>query len=934
VDLRAPSQKILGALALLAVAAVLVLGPLVNARTALAQDPLSMQGDPDLQTQNGAKTARDPEQAVDDACRGILAPGTPGLNPQCDDPQAGEDRYDSGEKASPAPVEDSSDDGGIMGGITDGILDAAKGWLLQEILGGMWDWLVDMTEKLADGVSEAAFALPPLGQEDGLVGHYNDMVDLVKPALVVGLLLLGLLMMVQSANYNTQYAVLHGLPKLGFVALCLAFFPQFMQMLSELSASIGDQLGSMTGSEGVGGALDSIMQDILDLPGAEVVFVANPQLPMLIAALLLIPTLVMLLLVLIISVVKNMLFGVLVISGPAALIAYPIPGLSGITGAWFRAVVACFFLPILFAIEMTVGTWLVKAPEILGSGDNVAMSAILLVVMLYVMVKTPFKVLEWAFQGTYSPGGGMLSQIAKGLIKKEAMHGLSKGMGAAAGKMGIGSKADTLTGKGGASMTTRERMNSHVGSRGQQHRQERNGPAGPLTARAEGEILAGQDSVALGNDADDIPNGAVDADSAADNPGTQGAADPADNAREILGVGRQEDREAGALGAVSSAPASQGAVSSALAAGAGSLSAGVPDATEERVGGAQSAALSAAKAALAHSGPVSLPGHERIAAAARAASGHSSRAREAAALGDFGYAREAHQKAAAGFGDLQAASREMAASLSAAGHAGLARLYDDAARRAGIAFAGSASEARAVQEAGQTLPAFGAGSGTGPEGMGLAAVGAGGFAATLMAETRAANEAAASASGSSAANPSIARHSEATMAALGRAGTAYGARNLGQAATALHEAGNSLHAMSNEHARMATSYEGSGHGAKAALHRKAQRAATQAGDDAHGRAAGLRGLVDARAQHHGRTPSPGGADFGIRVSKLHEVSRAARNAAGDAAGDVGAAARPSRLGDGRPFDGDPYASRRDGMPLGTPSDAESWRLDRVGDDSP
>ena len=438
-----------------------------------------MQGDPDRQTQDGGGTPNDPSGAVEDACKDVLTPGGPGSNPQCDDPQTDEGGSDSGaEGASPAPEEDSSDDGGIMGGVMDGILDAAKGWLLQEILGGVWDWLVDMTEKLADGVSEAAFALPPLGQKDGLVGHYNDMVDLVKPALVVGLLLLGLLMMVQSANYNTHYAVLYGLPKLGFVALCLAFFPQFMQMLSDLSASIGDQLGSMTGSEGVGGALDSIMQDILDLPGAEVVFVANPQLPMLIAALLLIPTLVMLLLVLIISVVKNMLFGVLVIGGPAALIAYPIPGLSGITGAWFRAVVACFFLPILFAIEMTVGTWLVKAPEMLGSSGNVAMSAILLVVMLYVMVKTPFKVLEWAFQGTYSPGGGMLSQIAKGLVKKEAIHGLSKGIGAAAGKMGIGSKANTLAGKGGVSKTTRERMNSHVGSRGQQHGQQRNGPGG------------------------------------------------------------------------------------------------------------------------------------------------------------------------------------------------------------------------------------------------------------------------------------------------------------------------------------------------------------------------------------------------------------------------------------------------------------------------
>ncbi|MDQ3703310.1 MAG: hypothetical protein M3442_20690, partial [Chloroflexota bacterium] len=487
--------------------------------------------------------------------------------------------------------------------------------------------------------------------------------------------------------------------------------------------------------------------------------------------------------------------------------------------------------------------------------------------------------------------------------------------------------------------TTRERMNSHVGSRGQQHGQQRNGQGGQRAGRGGGEALGGRNPGVFGNGTDNMPDGAVDVHPGAEHPGAQGAADPADNAREILGVGRQEEREADALGAVSNV-ASQDAASPALAAAgaasnatgndagdaAGSLAAGVPDATEERVGGAQSAALSSAKAALAHSGSVSLPGHERIAAAARAASGHSSRAREAAALGDFGYASEAHQKAAAGFGDLQASSREMAGSLNAAGHASLAQLYDDAARRAGTAAAASSSSAQAMQVAGQTLPALGAGSGTRAEGMGLAAAGAGGFAANLMAETRAANEAAASASGPSAATPVIARHSEAATSALGRATTAYEARNLGQAATALHEAGDSLHAMSNEHAGMATSYEGSGHGAKAALHRRAQRAAAQAGHDAHGRAAGLRGLVDARAQHHRSIPTPSGADFGIRVSKPHEVSHAAR--------DVGAPSHIPRLGDGNPFDGDPYGSRRDGTPLGTPGDAESWRLDRVGGDSP
>jgi hypothetical protein len=234
-----------------------------------------------------------------------------------------------------------------------------------------------------------------------------------------------------------------------------------------------------------------------------------------------------------------------------------------------------------------------------------------------------------------------------------------------------------------------------------------------------------------------------------------------------------------------------------------------------------------------------------------------------------------------------------------------------------------------MQVAGQTLPALDAGSGTGAERIGLAAVGAGGFAANLMAEIRAANEAAASASGSSAAPPVIARHSEAATSALGRATTAHEARNLGQAATALHEAGDSLHAMSNEHGRIASSYQGAGHKAKAAVHRRAQEAAAQAGHDAHGRAATLRGLVHAQVQEQERPPSPNGKDFGIRVSKLHEVPNAARDTARSASRGTGGPVRPSRLGDGNPFDGDSYGPGRAGIP----QNPDSWRLDRARDEA-
>ena len=678
---------------------------------------------PDESSMQGEGESR-PGDADGDGCDnneyGNSVLGTGSSENPCDDPeQAGEEERVDGDDQNPEELGAPADEGCSVLGID---LCATAKAAARQILTVSWEWMGNTLDKVAEAVMDAAFDLPPLGENGGIVGKYNEMVDLVKPGLIVGVLVLGILMMVQSANYNSQYAALYGLPKIGFVALCLAFFPQFMEMVSGLSSGIAENLGEGSGPSGIGGALKSIMEKAYEVPGADAVFTVSPQLGVIIGALLMIPILVMLIFILMVSVIKNVLFGVLVVTGPLALIVYPLPGLSGITGAWFRAVTACFVLPLLFSVELAVGSWLVDAPEVLGAGDSAVMAAFLLIVLLFVMWKTPFKVLEWAFQGTYSPGSGMLSSIAKSMVKKSAIKGIEKGIGSAIGAFGSGKKGSDGHGKGkpqapgsgdrkrpGSSGAGKSVMNGRGAATGSA-----SGSAGGTGgAAAEQDFDPARDEH-YGPPAGETPGVRPSAD-----------ADPAEVARDELDVGAAEGRAAGqsyaGAGAGAAAGAAQpGADDSRTAAagvtGAGSATdaaraTGAADAAEAdkgafptgaqiagtvptpaalEVGEAQAGALGQTAHSLSQAGDVSLPEHRDAAGTAGQAAEAARNRADAASQGDHAAAQKFGEQAAARFGALEQQHKDLATQYGNAGNAALADVHSGAASAAGQA----ASEAR------------------------------------------------------------------------------------------------------------------------------------------------------------------------------------------------------------------------------------------------
>lgn len=338
-----------------------------------------------------------------------------------------------------------------------GLLEKAGGFLKDVVTGGgveaigirtvvhlieifTQDVLLTGIREGANAIHENAFGLPD--QRGELVQQYRDLMELVRPVVLIGILLLGGLMMAQSANYNAAYAAQYGLSKLFFVALTLVFFPDVMTFVSDAAGSLSQ---GMMGQASVGGALKNLLTKTVtgNMTGMGILmFFAW------------IAIFCMIFLVMAVAVLKNILFALLYIMGPLAIVCYPIPGLSAIAGAWFRGIVACALIPLAFTIEVMVGSWIIESPELVfGRGAKILsiFTAIAVFILLWIMWKTPFWVLGWAFQsasvsamsGTLNPvaaagrgvrsAAGVAAGIGKGVAIRRIAGNLSGGAAAAKG---------------------------------------------------------------------------------------------------------------------------------------------------------------------------------------------------------------------------------------------------------------------------------------------------------------------------------------------------------------------------------------------------------------------------------------------------------------------------------------------------------------------
>jgi hypothetical protein len=302
--------------------------------------------------------------------------------------QAEEDEQSDEEYAREGSLDDGGDDGGIGAKIFAGILE----WTFE-------DRLEANAEKLTDMLTGSAFTLPT--PEGEIRMFYERTSAVVQPGAVVLLLLTGLMMTLRGTNYNTAYATQSALPKIVIFIAGLAFFPQIMVFISELSSNLSNAL---LDENTMANALQRVQTNQIFLGFTLIGVLVN------ICAFVLIFGLVL------ISLVKSFLFAVLFIAGPLAMFLYPIPALSGIASSWFKGTLACTAIPLLWCIEVWIGTAVIESPEmVFGDMPGVRLfSSLTVLILTWVMIKTPFKVFEYCFYG-YTSGGGITSQIGRGV---------------------------------------------------------------------------------------------------------------------------------------------------------------------------------------------------------------------------------------------------------------------------------------------------------------------------------------------------------------------------------------------------------------------------------------------------------------------------------------------------------------------------------------
>ena len=297
---------------------------------------------------------------------------------------------------------DSGGEGGLVSGIAEDVFNTIMTNVVEKVADAAAGWATDF-------LTEGAFSLPE--PEGDIKSFYDKVSGVVQPGAIALLLLTGLMLTLRGTNYNTAYATQNALPKIVFFFAALAFFPEAMGMISDLTKNLA-----------------SALVDPSHLSDAYVrLLEANAKTGNLLGSLIVLAAAALLLLLFVISIFKSFLFGVLFIAGPLAMFVYPIPTLSGLTAQWFKGTIACTAIPLLWAIEASIGSALISAPEMMFGEryTNNFVVPLLVLVMSWVMIKTPFKVFEWCFYG-YSAGSGMVGHVARAGATKLALGGFGK----------------------------------------------------------------------------------------------------------------------------------------------------------------------------------------------------------------------------------------------------------------------------------------------------------------------------------------------------------------------------------------------------------------------------------------------------------------------------------------------------------------------------
>lgn len=438
--------RVMATLALLLAALIITLGA---ASTAAAQDGGDGGGDDD------GGDGRGLAEAVGDL------PGTPPGSGWLAERFAGGDESGggdgggeegSGQDGNGGNAADEIEEPGGIGGMG---IDILKG-----IVGFVWDWSFGwFGDRVGQGLIASMLYLPNPTASQTVDGLFDSITGLLSPVLLIGILVMSLMMMLRSYNTGVSYAGFSFLPRVLGVAIVLGALPFLMSQLSKLGADLtvallpsGDEtfkagkemLKAVLGQLVVG----NVMNLILAIAGSYVVFV-----------------------VAVVSFFKNIFYELLYVVAPFALVGSLIPGLSHFAYAWAKAVLVCAAVPAMWAAEIWLASKLIADPRaIFGQGTDVfgfisngMFTSIIAIIMMWIMYKTPFKVLSWAFVSYDPHRGGGISSFGKWIAFSAGKQAIGQIAGAASNMRNSG--PDVVPGKGGSAGAEGPKMTESIKQR-------------------------------------------------------------------------------------------------------------------------------------------------------------------------------------------------------------------------------------------------------------------------------------------------------------------------------------------------------------------------------------------------------------------------------------------------------------------------------------
>lgn len=343
----------------------------------------------------------------------------------------------SGDSAEPnTGGEDSGGEDATTGGEESG---GALGKLGQTVFIGLLNWIWDKTfgwfVEQARNVGDAFLHLPDPTEAPEIVQTYEQARDTMLPLIAVVILAAAGAMTLTAYNKGLSHAGQTVAPRILGVTITLAVLPFMFSTLSTLSTDLTAMVLPDRGA--IWEAQKELMKATL----------GNLAVTNILNVILMILGSVVVFLVIVTAFLKNIFYSFLFVASVFALIGGLVPQLWNFAVTWFKAVMVCAVISPLWALEMWIGSQFIQTPQmILGQSRNdlgfltdSMLTTTIAIIIMWMMYKTPFKVLSWAFVSYDGSQGVGLRSFGRFMMFQAAAAGLKQVAGAAAAAKGSGS---------------------------------------------------------------------------------------------------------------------------------------------------------------------------------------------------------------------------------------------------------------------------------------------------------------------------------------------------------------------------------------------------------------------------------------------------------------------------------------------------------------